>query len=125
MVRDYASALVPDFMEFYGLRLVEAIDTMHPVEVLLLISGLPHRSRYAARLVGEETGVGWTVHDWLALDTRNALEGLRSTVINALSGKDKKAFRDWTAYPGYKSDTDKARDRAVATLRAIAQPVTE
>lgn len=125
MVRDYGSALVPDFMEFYGLRLVEAVDTMHPVEVVLLIAGLPSRSRYAARLAGEEHGTGWDLQDWLSLDLRNSLEGLRATVVNMAAGKDKDSFREWTHYPG-KGKQDQAKyKRTINRLEGLAQPVTE
>ena len=125
MVRDYGSALVPDFMEFYGLRLTEAVLSMDPVEVVLLVSGLPARSRYASRLAGEEHGSGWDVKDWLALDTRNALEGLRATVINLAAGKNKKAFREWTHYPGKGNQEKVERQAAVSRLASIATPVTE
>lgn len=125
MVRDYASALVPDFQEVYGLRLTQAVDSMHPVEVVLLIAGLPDNSRYAARLMGEERGVGWSIQDWLALDTRNALEGLRATVVNMAAGKDRKAFREWDHYPGKEHQEQAKAHRTISRLESIATPVTE
>lgn len=112
-------------MEFYGLSLVKAVYTMHPAEVVLLIAGLPARSRYAARLAGEEHGAGWSTQDWLALDTRNAIEGLRAVVVNMAAGKDKKPFREWTHYPG-KGKQDRAKRSAVINrLESLATPVTE
>jgi len=95
------------------------------VEVVLLIAGLPARSRYASRLMGEDHGSGWSIQDWLALDTRNALEGLRATVVNIAFGKDRKAFREWEHYPG-KEQQERAKARQTLTrLADIATPVTE
>lgn len=98
---------------------------MDPVEVVLLIAGLPARSRYASRLGGEEHGTGWALQDWLALDTRNALEGLRATVVNMAAGKDKKSFREWTHYPGKQQQERVETRRALDRLASIATPVTE
>lgn len=112
-------------MEFYGLRLTEAVLTYDPVEVVLLVAGLPARSRYAARLEGEPHGTGWAVQDWLNLDTRNTLEGLRATVVNMAAGKDKRPFREWTHYPGHQRQEKVDTRRALDRLAQVATPVTE
>lgn len=92
----------------------------------MLVHGLPATSRYAARLAGEPTGHGWDVPDWLALDTRNALEALRATVVAIASGKKgKSTFRPWTDYPGQEAERIKRRTRGLANIRARATPITE
>ena len=115
---------MPDFAQFYGLRLVDVVRTYEPCEAVLLISGLPATSRYAARLAGEETSAGWGTQEWLALDTRNAIEGLRATVANLAAGKAKHRFRPWEHYPGYdRAEKDKAA-RKLDKLRVLASPVS-
>lgn len=100
-----------------------------PVEVVLLISGLPASSRYAARLSGERQTSGWDLRDWLALDTRNALEGLRATVVAMASGKKKNQFREWTSYPGQEAQETVKKQASVESkvswLQSIATPITE
>lgn len=109
---------MPDFQEFYGLGLVGAARTMHPVELVLLIDGLPERSRFHARQLGERYGGGWSRADWLAFDTRNAIEGLRASVASALSKKGSD-FREWPGYPGEAAERD--RKRRAAFDRAWSQ----
>lgn len=122
-VERFSSALVPDFQQFYGLSLVDTIHTRHPVEVLLLISGLPDNSRYVGRYMGEAYGTGWSTQEWLALDTRNILEGLRTIVANAVSGKKSAGkFREWSVYPGKEQERRRKQDKAMAKLRAMAWP---
>lgn len=117
---------MPDFAEVYHLRLTEVVETWDPVEAVLLVHGLPATSRYAARLAGDPVGHGWDVVDWLALDTRNAVEGLRATVVAIASGKKGKAhFREWTDYPGREAQRIKRRERGLANLRARATDLTE
>ena len=130
-MEDYGSALLPDFRQFYGLSLVEVVTTWDPVEVLLLINGLPASSRYAARMVGEPYGMGWDRTDWLALDTRNALEALRATVVSIASGKKgkKDTFKRWDSYPG-KDAMDKMEQRKkvarnISKLETMAQDIRE
>ena len=116
---------MPDFQEVYGLRLTEVVRTWEPVEVVLLIAGLPGTSRYAARLAGEENGRGWELANWLALDMRNALEGLRATVVSMASGKDKNTFREWNNYPGYNAMQTRKHKSTLARLESMATPVTK
>lgn len=114
---------MPDFQQFYGLSLVETIRDRHPVEVLLLITGLPDNSRYIGRHMGEETGTGWSTQEWLALDTRNVLEALRATVSGALTGKKSAGkFREWSVYPGQEQERRRKQDAAMDKLRAMAWP---
>lgn len=76
----------------------------NPIEVMLLVRGLPERSRFMARVQGEKNGGGWSTTDWLLLDIRNCLESLR--VMKAVSGsknasqKAKQEFREWDFAPG-------------------------
>ena len=121
-VERFGSALVPDFQQFYGLSLLDAVDNRNPVEVVLLIAGLPETSRYVGRLVGERTGGGWSAQDWLALDIRNILEGVRTQVTGALSGKKGVKFREWSLYPGKEQERRKRQNQAMAKLRAMAWP---
>lgn len=95
------------------------------MEVLVLIAGLPEHSRYHARLIGEDHGGGWTTQDWVALDTRNALEGLRALVVNALAGKDRKAFREWEHYPGKEQQRQAKLSQTLNRLESLATPVTK
>lgn len=121
----FGSALVPDFQEVYGLSLVDAVHSRHPVEVVLLISGLPVSSRYVGRLIGERAGGGWSAQDWLALDARNILETVRCSVASALAGgKAGKAgkFHEWDVYPGKEQQRRKKQNQAMAKLRAMAWP---
>lgn len=120
---DYGSALIPDFQEHYHLRLSEVVTAWHPVEVITLIHGLPARSRFFARLQGEESGEGFSATDWLALDTRNALEGLRATVTNLAAGKDKKDFRQWDTYPGAKALAEQRIAAKMESIRSLAKVV--
>lgn len=120
-VERYGSALVPDFAEFYHLSLVTCLETMDPVEVVLLISGLPPTSRYVGRLMGESSDTGWGPQEWLALDMRNAVEGLRSTVTQTLAGKGKGGkFREWSVYPGQEQERLRKQEQAMDKLRAMA-----
>lgn len=121
----YATALVPDFAQYYGLRLTEVVATYEPCEAVLLIAGLPGTSRYAARLSGEPEGGGWGATDWLALDTRNALEAIRATVANMASGKAKAKYREWEHYPGYAKAKGKAKVSKMDKLRSLAAPTIE
>lgn len=95
---------MPDFQAVYGLRLTEVIEQWEPKEVLLLIVGLQERgdTLLAGRLAGEEHGAGWSVRDWLALDSRNGVEAIR--VMKANEGRKKGAkkvdFTTWEHYPG-------------------------
>lgn len=115
---------MPDFAQYYNLRLTEVVDTYEPCEAVLLIAGLPGTSRYAARLGGEPTGGGWGTSEWLALDMRNAIEALRATVSNMAAGKNHSKFRQWEHYPGYdKQVKDKAAGK-LDRLRSLATPVT-
>lgn len=84
---------------------------MHPVEVMLLIDGLPERSRFHARQLGETYGGGWSRADWLAFDMRNAIEGLRASVASALS-KKASPYRDWDGYPGEAAERERKRRAA-------------
>lgn len=130
-MEDYGSALLPDFRQYYGLSLVEVVTSWDPLEVLLLINGLPSSSRYAARVVGEPYGAGWDRTDWLALDTRNAVEALRATVVGIASGKrgKKDTFRRWDSYPGReameKLEQRKKVARNVSKLEHMAQDIRE
>lgn len=119
----YASALVPDFAQFYGLRLTQVVADYHPAETVLLISGLPGTSRYAARLAGEDTGTAWNTQQWLALDTRNAIEALRVTVASMAAPKKKQRYREWEHYPGYTRQQEQTREQKMESLRARAQIV--
>lgn len=75
--------------------------SMDPVEILTLIVGLPSTSRYAGRLSGERADSGWGVLQFLMLDIRNGLEGLRAQVSKATGSKGPAVkFREWDAYPG-------------------------
>lgn len=119
----FGSALVPDFAEFYGESLVDLIHTRHPVEVLLLIQGLPQTSRYVGRLMGEEHARGWSTQEWLSLDMRNIMEGLRAAVAGFLSGKKSAGkFREWSVYPGKEQERRRQQDKAMAKLRNMAWP---
>lgn len=110
---------------------MEVVTTWDPLEVLLLINGLPPSSRYAARVVGEPYGMGWDRTDWLALDTRNALEALRATVVGIASGKKSKkdTFRRWDNYPGRDAmervEQRKKVARSMSKLERMAQDVRE
>lgn len=93
--------MIADFAEVYGLRLTDVVDNWSPAEAIALIAGLSKtRSRYAAKVQGHEQGMSWTDRDYLALDARNAVEGLRATVVSALTQKKKDIFREWNDYPG-------------------------
>lgn len=116
---------MPDFQEHYNLRLIEVVRDFEPCEVVLLIAGLPGTSRYAARLGGEQYGSGWDTGHWLALDTRNAIEGLRATIANMATGKNKAKFREWTAYPGYDREQEKKAAQRLDRWRGMATDVTE
>lgn len=76
--------------------------------------------------MGEESYTGWGAMEWLALDTRNALEGLRSTVVSMASGKGgRDTFRAWKHYPGYEQSRQAKRVAKVNRLAAMATQVTE
>lgn len=92
----------------------------------MLVKGLPATSRYAARQLGEPEGhTGWDLAQWVALDTRNAIEGLRATVASMASGKSKNTFREWRDYPGYAGMEHAKRKGKLSTLEAMATPITE
>lgn len=95
------------------------------MEVLTLIAGLPETSRYAGRIAGESRYSGWSVQDWLALDMRNALEGLRATVVAIASGKTKDTFRKWDSYPGQDVQRANRHQNRLKTLTSMATPVTQ
>ena len=121
----YGAALVPDFQQTYGLSLVTCLESMDPVEVLLLIGGLPPTSRYVGRLMGESTTTGWGSQEWLALDTRNSLEAIRSVITQAVGGgkaSSRKAgkFREWTVYPGQEQERLRKQEQAMEKLRTLA-----
>ena len=116
---------MPDFAQYYGLRLTEVVAEYEPCEAILLISGLPGASRYAARHAGEANGGGWDSRDWLALDTRNAIEALRATVANWAAGKNKDTFHPWTHYPGYDRQVKRKAAGKLDRLRGMATSVTE
>lgn len=111
---------MPDFQEHYGLRLVEAIREWEPAEVVLLIAGLPARSRYARRLQGEKTGAGWDEHDWLALDARNAIEGVRAALVAMGDKKKKNTYRPWENYPGFEAEKKRKAHAKMQRFRALA-----
>lgn len=114
----FGTALVPDFQEFYGLRLVQVVQEWDPEEVCLLISGLPQDSRLAARLDGYEGGKGWSDKDYLQLDIRNALEAVR--FMKASEGKKTPEFRQWEHHPGYGAEKRRQRRSRRDRLRALA-----
>lgn len=116
---------MPDFAQYYGLRLTEVVATYEPCEAILLIAGLPGTSRYAARLGGEAVGGGWDAQDWLALDMRNSIEALRATVSNMAAGKNKHKLRPWNHYPGYDKQVNQAKVGKMDKLRSLAAPMTE
>ena len=116
---------MPDFQEHYGLRLVEVVREWEPAEVVLLISGLPARSRYARRLLGEKDGDGWDVRDWLALDTRNAIEGLRATVVAMGDKKKRNEFREWEHYPGRESEKKRQAASKLGRFRLLASELKD
>lgn len=89
------------------------------------MAGLPGESRYANRLLGEEYGPGWDLQDWLALDARNAVEGLRAAVISIADNKRKDVFREWTRYPGRELEKRAKQKSQISRLDRMAQPVTE
>lgn len=97
---------------------------MHPVEVLLLIDGLPETSRFHARLLGEPRGRGWSRSEWLAFDTRNAIEGIRAQVGTTLTKKPD-SFREWNHYPGVEAEKARRRrqqfDRAWRGARIVEE----
>ena len=99
------------------------VQEYHPAETILLIAGLPGTSRYAARLAGEQHGSGWDQQDWLALDTRNAIEALRATVASMAAPKKKQRVREWEHYPGYARQQEQRRAGKMDLLRAQAQIV--
>lgn len=101
---------MPDFQRFYGLRLADALETLHPVELDLLIRGLPADSLYQGRLLGERDG-GWGSLGYMLLDTRNSVEAIRTM----LAGKKAK-YREYVQYPGRdlsKRETEKARKKNI------------
>lgn len=119
-IEEYGSALVPDFQEHYGLRLVEVAREWEPAEVVLLIAGLPGRSRYARRLMGEKTGVGWDEQDWLMFDVRNALEAIRAMLVAMGDKKKKNDFREWDNYPGKQQQKRKKAAAKLDKFRLLA-----
>lgn len=119
----FGSALVPDFAEVYGLSLVDTIRDRHPVEVLLLIQGLPETSRYVGRLMGEAHNRGWSTLEWLQLDQRNIMESIRASVMGFVTGKKSAAkFHEWTVYPGKEQERRRRQDKAMDKLRSMAWP---
>ncbi|MGP5269800.1 hypothetical protein ACTXK0_05235 [Corynebacterium variabile] len=109
---------MPDFAEHYHLRLVAVVEDYTPAEALLLIYGLPARSRFQGRLMGEKRP-GWDDMQWLTLDLRNAVEALRTMKVN--EGKKKGAkptpFREWEARPGREAEKRRAASDNLAKLR--------
>lgn len=114
----FGTALVPDFQEFYGLRLVQVVQEWEPEEACLLISGLPQDSRLAAKLQGYDGGKGWTDKDYLQLDVRNAVEAVR--FMKASEGEKKPEFRQWEHHPGYVAAKRRERRSRRDRLRALA-----
>lgn len=68
-------------------------------------------------------GTSWDTPQWLALDTRNAIEALRVTVASMAAPKKKQKFRDWDNYPGYTRQQEQKRNNKMAALRGRAQIV--
>lgn len=93
----------------------------HPTEVLLLIAGLPATSRYAARLMGEEAGRGWSESQWLLFDLRNAVESLRAIKVAQGRKKRKLDFREWKYYPGAAAEKRRKLDKKRAAWRKMAR----
>ena len=102
---------MPDFAEFYHLRFTHVVETYPPMEVLLLIAGLPSQSRLAGRLAGETHYRGWDQSEWLLLDMRNTMEGIRSGFSS------KSPFREFTSYPGYALAREKQIRKKMSALR--------
>ncbi|MDK8450994.1 hypothetical protein [Corynebacterium mastitidis] len=111
---------MPDFQEHYGLRLSQVALDWHPVEVLLLIAGLPPTSRYAARLMGEEAGRGWSEAHWLLFDLRNAVEAMRAMKVAEGKKKRKPDFREWKHYPGAAAEKRRKLEKKRAAWRKMA-----
>lgn len=94
----------------------------HPAEVMALVAELPGESRFHARMQGEALGLGFGPVDWLMLDMRNAVEGLR--VMTAMRGqknpsrdKAKKEFREWKHFPGAGVQARRRSRAAVESLK--------
>ncbi len=102
------------------MRLVEVVREWEPAEVVLLIAGLPARSRYARRLQGEKSGAGWDEHDWLALDARNAIEGVRAALVAMGDKKKKNTYRPWENYPGFEAEKKRKAHAKMQRFRALA-----
>lgn len=116
----HGTALIADFAEVYGLRLTTVVEEWSPVEVVSLIAGLTTtRSRYAAELQGYEAGRSWNDTDFLALDSRNAVEGLRATLVGVVSRKKRDVFREWNDYPGKAVQAAKRTAAKIAGYRKL------
>lgn len=125
-MEQFGTALVPDFSRFYGVRLVVALEEWDPVEVLLHIQGMPGNSLYIGRYTGEKFQPGFTLQDWVALDTRNSVEGLRAiTVAQATNGKKKNAYRPWDRYPGHEQEQAAKRRGNLDNLFSLATPAKQ
>ena len=116
---------MPDFAQYYGLRLTEVVAEYEPCEAVVLIAGLPGTSRYAARQAGEATGGGWGTSEWLALDTRNAIEGLRATVVAMGDKKKRNEFREWEHYPGRESEKKRQTADKLGRFRLLASELKD
>lgn len=114
----YGSALIPDFQQFYGIRLLDVLFDWHSVEVMALIDGLPPESRYAARIAGFEGDRGWSSVDWLVFDIRNSLELLRAA--KQAKPKQKLDFHEWPDYPGKAAAKRRKAKAVVAKLTNLA-----
>ena len=105
----------------YGLRLTTVVREWHPAEVLALLQGLTTtRSRYAAQVQGYDAGKSWDDTDYLALDARNSVEGLRATLVGALSKKKTDIFRPWKNYPGRAAADRRKTEGLMARYRRLA-----
>lgn len=113
--------MIPDFADTYGLRLTEVVETWTPAEAVALVQGLAYvDSRYAARLQGYAEGKGWTDRDYLALDHRNATEGLRAMLAGIGSKGSKDTFRRWKLFSGEKAATRSRQKSKIAGYRKLA-----
>ncbi|MGP9760138.1 hypothetical protein [Corynebacterium sp. AOP12-C2-36] len=115
---------MPDFQAVYHLRLTDVLEQWNPQEALLLIVGLQERgdTLLAGRLAGDESGMGWSIRDWLALDSRNELEALRVMQVNKgrKRGSKKSEFRTWDHYPGREAERRRETTSKLDRLRSLA-----
>lgn len=96
---------------------------------MALVVELPPEARFFARMQGENTGLGYSAVDWVVLDIRNAVEGLR--VMGAMRGekhpsrdKAKREYREWKNYPGAKAHARRKANSVVQNLKRFAAGTT-